>query len=95
LSPAAALPGRPDRARGGSATLWLDGGPGGGRVVGALVVGPQAGELVSEAALVGRLGLTVQEWVGGREGLGGVHASHPYPGWSWTWALLTDRALGR
>ncbi len=94
-APAAAVPGRPDRSRGGFAQVWVDASAGGGRLVGAVVVGPHAGELVGEAALVGRLGLTVQEWVGGRVGLGGVSAQHAYPAWSWTWALVADRLLGR
>jgi len=94
-APAATVPGRPARSRGGFAQVWLDLADGGGRLVGALVVGPQAGEMIAEVALVGRLGLSVQEWVGGRVGLGGTSAHHPYPAWSWTWALLADRALAR
>ena len=94
-APAAAVPGSRDRSRGGFAQVWLEPGTGGGRVVGALVVGPQAGEMIAEVALVGRLGLEVQEWVGGQVGLGGTSAHHPYPAWSWTWALLADRALTR
>ena len=94
-APAAAVPGGRDRSRGGFAQVWLEPGAGGGRVVGALVVGPQAGEMIAEVALVGRLGLEVQEWVGGQVGLGGTSAHHPYPAWSWTWALLADRALTR
>ena len=94
-APAAAVPGGRDRSRGGFAQVWLEPGTGGGRVVGALVVSPQAGEMIAEVALVGRLGLEVQEWVGGQVGLGGTSAHHPYPAWSWTWALLADRALTR
>jgi len=94
-APAAALPGLPDRARGGSAQVWVEGEAGGGRLVGAVVVGPAAGEMVAEAALVGRLGISVEEWVGGRVGLGGLSAHHPYPAWSWTWALVADRLLDR
>ena len=55
-SPAAAVPGRRDPGRGGSARVWVEGDEGGGRLVGAVLVGPQAGETVAEVALVGRLG---------------------------------------
>ncbi|MFC5381075.1 FAD-dependent oxidoreductase [Aquipuribacter nitratireducens] len=65
------------------------------RLRGALLVGPRAGELVAEAALVGRLGLTVPEWVAGAEGLGGTSPHHAYPSWSWVWREATDRLLGR
>lgn len=94
-APAAAVPGRPDRARGGFAQVWAEGEEGGGRLVGAVVVGPGAAETVAEVALVGRLGLTAEEWVGGRVGLGGLSAHHAYPAWSWTWALVADRLLAR
>lgn len=67
----------------------------GGCVAGAVLVGPGAGELVSEVALVGRLGLTVAQWSGGRTGLGGLSAQHAYPSWSWVWEAVTDRLLGR
>lgn len=97
-APAAAVPGLPDRARGGFAQVWVAAEDGhgwarGGRLAGALVVGPQAGETVAEVALVGRLGLSVEEWVGGRVGVGALAAHHPYPAWSWTWQLVADRLL--
>jgi len=107
---AAALPGG-GRAwtRGGFVQVWVTGTPepdgdrrpgggplpGGGRVTGALLVGPGAGELVSEVALVGRLGLTIEQWSGGQVGLGGMSAHHAYPTWSWLWESVTDRLLGR
>ncbi len=102
---AAGLPQRRVWTRGGFAQVWVRGtvdpaapdGPlvGGGRLSGALVVGPHAGELIGEAALVGRLGLTVEQWGGGQVGLGGVSAHHAYPTWSWLWEAVVDRLLGR
>ncbi len=92
---AAAVPGRPDRARGGFAQAWVEGEEGGGRLVGAVMVSPAAGEAVAEVALAGRLGLSVEQWSGGAAGLGGLSAQHPYPSWSWTWSLVADRLLAR
>lgn len=102
---AAGLPQRRVCTRGGFAQVWVTGTPdpaapdgplvGGGRLSGALLVGPHAGELVGEAALVGRLGLSVEEWSGGQVGLGGLSAHHAYPTWSWLWEAVVDRLLGR
>ncbi|MGJ7442640.1 FAD-dependent oxidoreductase [Aquipuribacter sp. MA13-13] len=102
---AAGLPRRRAWTRGGFVQVWVTGavdpaapdGPllGGGRLAGALVVGPSAGELIGEAALVGRLGLSVEQWSGGRVGLGGLSAHHAYPTWSWLWEAAVDRLLGR
>jgi pyruvate/2-oxoglutarate dehydrogenase complex dihydrolipoamide dehydrogenase (E3) component len=88
------------RSRGGFAQVWVgpeaDGGTAhGGRFVGALVVGPHAGELVSEIALAGRLGLTVEQWSGGVSGIGAVSAGRAYPTWSWWWDAVADGLLGR
>lgn len=87
----------PSSARGSAGDPGTRPGPlvGGGRLTGALLVGPGAGELVSEVALVGRLGLTVERWSGGQVGLGGTSAHHAYPTWSWLWEAVTDRLLGR
>ena len=89
-------PGRPDRARGGFARCGSTG-DGGRRAAGrgAARRARTPGETVAEVALVGRLGLAVEQWVGGRAGLGGLSAHHAYPSWSWTWALVADRLLGR
>lgn len=82
--------------RGGFAQVWVQEHPtaGGGTLVGALVVAPHAGELIGEVALVGRLGLSVQEWVGGHDGIGSVSAQHAYPTWSSLWGAVGDRLLG-
>jgi pyruvate/2-oxoglutarate dehydrogenase complex dihydrolipoamide dehydrogenase (E3) component len=94
------------RARGGSATVWvvpdgssdLTGSSGwdhGGRLAGALVVGPHAGELIGEVALAGRLGLSVEDWTGGVTGIGSVAAQRPYPAWSWWWESVAEVLLRR
>lgn len=98
-APVAAVPGGTDRSRGGFVRVWVRPAPDGswqdgGRVVGALVVGPEAGELLGQVAMAGRLGLTVADWLGGRVGLGAVAGAHPYPGWSWVWDAVADRLLG-
>lgn len=86
------------RARGGSATVWVVPDPSsgwehGGRLAGALVVGPHAGELIGEVALAGRLGLSVEDWTGGVSGIGSVSAQRPYPAWSWWWESVAEVLL--
>ncbi|WP_336922120.1 FAD-dependent oxidoreductase [Aquipuribacter sp. SD81] len=88
----AAVPGSPRRPTAGSVQVWADED---GRLRGALAVCPRAGDIVSEAALAGRLGLTVEQWAGGAAGVGVTSADHAYPSWSWAWREALDRLLGR